>query len=392
MEGYVPACRHPVAAESAADTNRAPRTSLCKRPSEATSESGLITPCATIPSPMTTQTPQTSPTPHPIRIADNNLWPFPLATGGALLVDAGWEPDADPEAWRHIEAQLTSLGLALRDVRVVVVTHEHIDHAALAARWATEGTRIVAARAAIPALTAGLEGLRAQRLARTAELARHGAPPEVTATLLGTRTAQQRWEPCPIEAITPAEDAPTYPLADGRTLRLRLAPGHTPGNLVATVEAPDSTQAFDLCSGDTLLPTTIPTPGLHFPHALAGDTTRWPSLPPFLRSIAALRALPIARILPGHGDVVDDPSRLFAQFDAHHARRAARIRAALEAAGTATAFEVARAVFPRLPHARIAQAMTETIGHLDVLSEAGAATAEVSEAASHVMWRSTRDR
>ncbi|TAJ19128.1 MAG: MBL fold metallo-hydrolase [Dehalococcoidia bacterium] len=379
MEGYVPACRHPVAAESAADTSRAPPTSLCKRPSEAP-------PCDTIPSPMTTQTTPTSPTPRPIRIADNNLWPFPLATGGTLLVDAGWEPDADPAAWPAIEAQLTSLGLALRDIRVVVVTHEHIDHAGLAARWAAVGARIVAAHAAVPALTAGLEGLRAQRLARAAELARHGAPSEVTATLLGARTAQQRWEPCPIEDITPAEDAPTYPLADGRTLRLRLAPGHTPGNLVATIQAPDDAEGLDLCSGDTLLPTTIPTPGLHFPHALAGDTSRWPSLPPFLRSVAALRALPITRILPGHGDVVAAPLRLFAQFEDHHARRGARVRAALEAAGAATAFEVARAVFPRLPHARIAQAMTETIGHLDVLAEAGVARAETTDDLAHVVW------
>ncbi len=322
--------------------------------------------------------------PSPIRIADNNLWPFRLADGGVLLVDAGWEPDGDLEAWGAIEAQAGAAGFATGDVRAVVVTHEHIDHAGLAARWAREGARIVAARAATAALAAGLDGLRAQRQARASELARQGAPAEVVASLLGTRTAQQRWEPCPLEAIDAAEESGPWALADGRSLRLVPAPGHTPGNLVAVIEGPDG---LDLCSGDTLLPTTIPTPGLHFPAALDGDMARWPSLPPFLRSVAALRTLAVTRILPGHGAVVEDPSRLFTQFEAHHARRGARVRSVLAAARTATAFEVARAVFPRLPDARIGQAMTETIGHLDLLTEDGMARAESTEDGARTVWR-----
>jgi glyoxylase-like metal-dependent hydrolase (beta-lactamase superfamily II) len=323
-------------------------------------------------------------TPTPLRIADNNLWPFALATGGTLLIDAGWEPDGDTAAWGSIDAQAAGLGFSVRDVRVVVVSHEHIDHAGLAARWARQGARIVAGRAGVPALTAGLDGLRAQRQARAAELARQGAPAEVVAALLGTRTAQQRWEPCPVDAIDVAEDSGAWALADGRSLRLMAAPGHTPGNLVALIEGTDG---LDLCSGDTLLPTTIPTPGLHFPGALDGNTTRWPSLPPFRRSVAAMRALPVTRILPGHGEVVDEPSRLFTQFEAHHARRGARVRGALATAGTATAFEVTRAVFPRLPDSRIGQAMTETIGHLDLLAEQGAARAEVSDEGARIVWR-----
>lgn len=325
-----------------------------------------------------------TPTPIPLRVADNNLWPFRLATSGVLLVDAGWEPDGDVEAWGSLEAQAAGLEFSARDVRVVVVTHEHIDHAGLAARWARQGARIVAGRVGMAALAAGLEGLRAQRQARAGELAKQGAPAEVMAGLLGTRTAQQRWEPCPLDAIDEAEDCGPWALADGRSLRLVAAPGHTPGNLVAVIEGPDR---LDLCSGDTLLPMTIPTPGLHFPGALEGDTTRWPSLPAFLRSVAALRALPVTRILPGHGEVVDEPSRLLAQFEAHHARRGARVRGAIAAAGTATAFEVTRAVFPRLPDSRIGQAMTETIGHLDLLAEQGAAHAERGDDGARIVWR-----
>lgn len=321
--------------------------------------------------------------PVPLRVTDNNLWPFDLAGGGVLLVDAGWEPDGDTGVWQSIETQAAGLGFATADVRVVVITHEHIDHAGLTAKWVREGARVVAGQAGRRALSTGLEGLRAQRQARTAEFVRQGMPSDLAAGLLGTRTAQQRWEACPVDLIDAAEECGPWALADGRVLRLQPAPGHTPGNLVALVEGAGD---LDLCSGDTLLPTTIPTPGLHFPNALEGDTTRWPSLPPFLASVAALRALPITRILPGHGEGVADPQRLFTQFEAHHARRGARVRAALAAARSATAFEVARAVFPRLPDDRIGQALTETIGHLDVL--AGAGLAEAVTQGNRVVWRS----
>ena len=175
--------------------------------------------------------------------------------------------------------------------------------------------------------------------------------------------------------LEPAEGC-RFELASGGTIEVLAAPGHTPGNVVAW-----NAERGELYTGDTLLPTTIPTPGLHFPTvfrdgfgegvATAGaNAKRWPSLPPFLDSVAALAELPVARILPGHGDAVEDPRALFDRFAEHHARRARRIVAALEA-GPATAYEVSRTLFRRLPGQRIGQAMTEVIGHLDVLTDAG---------------------
>jgi glyoxylase-like metal-dependent hydrolase (beta-lactamase superfamily II) len=128
----------------------------------------------------------------------------------------------------------------------------------------------------------------------------------------------------------------------------------------------------DLCSGDALLPDTIPTPGLQFPGVAGGDldAPRWPSLPPMLASVEAIAALRPARILPGHGEIVDDPARLIDRFRGHHQRRAGQVRDAL-ASGATCAHDIARALFPRLDGVRVAQAMTEVIGHLDVLEAAG---------------------
>ena len=146
------------------------------------------------------------------------------------------------------------------------------------------------------------------------------------------------------------------------------APGHTPGNLVAWVEA-----TGDLYSGDTLLSRTIPTPGLHFPDGPDGQSgPRWPSLPPFLHSVRRLRALPARRILPGHGEAIEAPARLFERFEAHHERRAGQVRRLLME-GPDSAYGLARRLFPRIGPLHLAQAATEVIGHLDVLCGAGEA-------------------
>jgi len=330
-------------------------------------------------------------TPTPLILGENNVWPFRLEDGGWLLVDAGIDYLEDcVSSWEVLVAQARAIGCAPEDVRAVVVTHEHIDHAGLAARWAGQGAAIIAMPEALPMLAAGHAAYEAIRARRIQELRAHGCPPDVLAAIVDAQIPRAArgggralgWERCPADALVPAQDGDTFALEDGRTLHLIAAPGHTPGNLVAFVTDEPGTRRGDLCSGDTLLPTTVPTPGLQFPAIAeaiahggraedAADAPRWPSLPPFLRSVERLRALDVRRILPGHGAVVDDPARLFAQFTEHHARRAQRVAAHLERAGAEgdTAYGVTRGLFPRLPAARVGQAMIELIGHLDLLVE-----------------------
>ncbi|MFA7250448.1 MAG: MBL fold metallo-hydrolase [Dehalococcoidia bacterium] len=321
--------------------------------------------------------------PARVVLGDNNVWALRLADArdgrGWLLIDAGVEADRDAEvdAWALTLEQARAIGFGPREVHTVIVTHEHIDHAALAYRWAAEGARMVVGRAGIEAVVAGRAGLDAQRALRLHEYERHGCPADVLERLATWRGARgAAWEPCPRDAIDAAEDHEQWTLTDGRMLRLIAAPGHTPGNLVAWCE-----DEHALFSGDTLLPTTIPTPGLHFPGAVTGDLAapRWPSLPPFLRSVAAVRALAPAVVYPGHGEVMHDPAIYLDRFEAHHERRARQVHRHLTTHGASTAFEVTRALFARLPAERLGQAMTEVIGHFDLLLERGEATASVDD-------------
>ena len=304
-----------------------------------------------------------------LHLATNSLYAYRLAGGGVALIDAG--PDIEG-SWDDLRGQLRALDLPPSEVRVVLVTHAHADHAGLAARWAAEGARVLSGARDLEAMRAGAAGYAATSAARAAELRRHGCPEAVLEAIAARPRSALGWAGCPgVEAVL---DGATFDLDDGRRLRVMAAPGHTPGNLVVLVEDPSGARGLELCSGDTLLPDTVPTPGLHFPLDASGEAgPRWPSLPPFIESVRALGALPLVRVLPGHGAPSDDPRRLIKRFEAHHARRAARVRTALEG-GPQTAFEVARALFPRLPAARLGQALTEVIGHFDLLlaSKAGA--------------------
>ena len=324
--------------------------------------------------------------PLPLPLGDNAAYALPLAEGGVLLVDAGpdipaREGETGPEegvdgTWGEAVALLAASGLAPGDVRAVLITHWHLDHSGLAWRWAAEGARILAGAADIEAITTGQAWNDARVETRLRTLIEHGCPPEI-ATRFGQPTRRRppayRWLACPREAVEAVADGAEFALEGGARLRVVASPGHTPGNLVAFVEA-----TGDLYSGDTLLPHTTPTPGLHFPPTVEGAPgERWPSLPPFVASVERLRGLGVRRVLPGHGAPVEGEAaeRLFVRFERHHERRQARVRALLDERPD-SAYGLVRRLFPHLPDSRLAQALTELIGQLDVLVARGDAIAE----------------
>lgn len=311
-----------------------------------------------------------------VHLGGNALYAFRLAADGWALIDAGPAPASDPEAgWNELQAQLRAHDIETRAVRTVLITHAHADHAGLASRWAAAGARVLGGAGDIEALLTGAGAYESTRAARESELRRHGCPDAVLVAIARRPRAELAWPGCPdVEA---AQDGDGFELADGRRLRVIEAPGHTRGNLVVAVEGPVGDA--ELCSGDTLLPETIPTPGLHFPEG--PDGPRWPSLPAFVASVERLHGLAPGRLRPGHGVVVEgaEASRaVSARFLGHHARRAVRVRAALDG-GARSAFEVARVLFPRLPAERLGQALTEVIGHFDLLVAAGDAALDESE-------------
>lgn len=324
--------------------------------------------------------------PEPLRLTlgANNI--YLLRDGSdALLVDAG--PDY-AGAWEALIAQLGQHGITPADVRQVVLTHYHRDHAGLAARWQAEGARIIGGRDDAPQLLhqpADRQLLRERAAAVLAHNgvareqawwsipAREGAGDHRAADGHGAWPGQLRITPLAPDVLVDGGDCITL---GGRLLTVTACPGHTPGSILLQDE-----RGGDVFTGDHLLPQQVATVGIQF-----RDRERWPSMPPFVRSLEQTRALAGRRALPGHGEPVADTGDAASWSLRYIERRLTRIQRRL-AGGPATAYEIVQALFPRHQPEHLVTLMTEVIGLLDLLHERGQARTVDDE--PPLQWAST---
>ena len=328
----------------------------------------------------------------PIALGDNWIYALPAANpaGGLLLIDAG--PDYEG-AWEALAAQLDAAGYAPADVRAVLITHAHIDHCGLAARWQAAGVPVLGHADEAPRFALGDRVSLFQAPRVFAFLASVGVPAERLENLRIRRERRQldarrernrrgeRWpgdlRGTPFHVDRALHDGESVRVGD-RSVICRAAPGHTPGNAVY-FEAGSRA----LFSGDQLLPHITPNPGIHFAidseaggeagDAGDGATTsdgRLRSLPAYSRALERIAALGAVRLYPGHGEHTTPVPDAVARTQRHHTNRQARILRFLRE-GPLTPYDVMEKFFPHLPDARLWQAMAEIVGHLDALVEAG---------------------
>jgi glyoxylase-like metal-dependent hydrolase (beta-lactamase superfamily II) len=283
------------------------------------------------------------------------------AGSSVTMIDAGW---ALAESRTQLEQSLKHLDAGLGDIDRFLITHVHRDHYTQAVAIRREfGTRVsvgIGERPSLAALNSGGYDDRAQAV----QLRRYGAS-EVLAELIargwGGRIDPSDWEP------------PTDWLADGqtlsigeRTLRAVHTPGHTRGHVVFADLA-----AGLLFAGDHVLPHITPSIGFEAspPESPLAD---------YLRSLAAVRAMPDLRLLPAHGPVAESVHARVDELVAHHEDRLAASEAAVRA-GAVTPYEAARALgwtrrnrpFADLDPWNRMLAVCETAAHLLVLVAQG---------------------
>jgi metallo-beta-lactamase class B len=206
---------------------------------------------------------------EPFRVVGNvyyvgvaNVTSILIATPqGHILLDGGF-----PESAPLIAAAIAKLGFRIEDVKVLLSSHAHADHAGgLAELKRLSGARLYAGAADVPLLAVGGKG-------------------------------DFRWGDSllfpPVVADVAVDDGATVELG-GMTLVAHHTPGHTRGNLTWTLRVQDGGRMLDI-----VIAGSMSAPG----YTLVGAGQSYPGIDAdYAKSLAMLKALPCDVFLTLHG-------------------------------------------------------------------------------------------
>jgi glyoxylase-like metal-dependent hydrolase (beta-lactamase superfamily II) len=275
------------------------------------------------------------------------------------LVDSG--PNSG-KSLDELESQLDAVGHRIEDLGLVVITHQHIDHLGLVEILARRsGAEVAAIDVSVQFIeNFGGDAEREDEFAAGLML-RHGMPEDVVRALQSVSRSFRAWG---------ARAKVTRPLADGEQLRLRdraLEVQHRPGH------SPSDTLFWDakrriLLAADHLIKHISSNPLMSRP--LDGSDERPQALVAYLESLKRTRDLPAEIVLAGHGEPITDHVSLIDERFLFHQHRAELIYG-LIAEQPRTGYEIAQALWGNVAVTQAFLTLSEVIGHVDLLTNAG---------------------
>jgi glyoxylase-like metal-dependent hydrolase (beta-lactamase superfamily II) len=300
------------------------------------------------------------PIPFPQAGGPVNVYLVEEAGGGLLMWDAGL---GTPEAEAALEEGFRRLGRSFADVRRILVSHGHVDHAG-AARYVQDRhggeLPVYGHPADVGKYAEGGATWREQASVYSTYLAKLGVSPE---GIERSRFEGDRY-------IVTGRVAGVRPLGEGEVIRTRHlelrvlhVPGHTPGLL--NLHAPAQRLLF---AADHLLEKVSPNPLIEL--GPEGEEGWFRPLVSYLSSVARVRDLDLALVLPGHAEPFAGHRAVIDRLVGFYGKRQQRIRAFLDG-GPRTAWEVARELFPKAPVAQTFLVISETLANLEVMEARG---------------------
>ena len=275
------------------------------------------------------------------------------------LIDSG--PNSG-KALDELERQLDALGHGIEDLELLVVTHQHIDHLGLVDIVAKRSGAEVAA---LDQLAPFLENFGADAERDDAEAAalmrRHGISEEVVSALRQVTGSFRAWG-SRAEVTRPLHDGEVLEFRD-RRLEVEHRPGHSPSDTL--LWDPDRSL---LIAGDHLIKHISSNPLISRP--LDGSGGRTQALVVYLESLKRTRELPAEIVLSGHGEPITNHVALIDERFAMHQRRAEKLYR-LIAEQPRTGHELAQALWGDVAVTQAFLTLSEVIGHVDLLVNAG---------------------
>jgi len=186
---------------------------------------------------------------------------------GLILLDGGL-----PQSAPLIEGNIRSLGFKVEDIRLIVNSHAHYDHAGGIARLQRDTGAVVAASAAgAAALKSGMPVPDDPQFGKDGK---EGAFPRVS-------------------AVRVVKDEEELRIGD-TAITAHLTPGHTPGSTAWTWKSCEAGSCLDMVYADSLTPVSLDA------FRFTGDKTHPDVSGTFRRSIATVEALPCDIMLSTH--------------------------------------------------------------------------------------------
>ena len=234
---------------------------------------------------------------------------FALTGEEPALIDCGMHlPDEADHGWDDLVAALETCDLRPGDVKRLVITHPHIDHYGMAARFVEESGCELVMHAEADTDLAMYRDPEAIAARVRSLFSDHGITDEAELAELTAFEDWRRFLSGVVEATNPVADGDTV-MAGDRTWQVVYTPGHAHGHICLW----DPEDRL-LVSGDHLLPTI--TPHIDFKR---GETDN--PLGDFLESLAKVEKLDPAMVLPGHGHPFEEGAERARIIQRHHDRR-----------------------------------------------------------------------
>lgn len=296
--------------------------------------------------------------PTPFPVGPVNV--FLIKSDSLILIDAGVKSE---EGWQKFVHSLAEHGLAPRDIKIVLLTHGHLDHIGLLPRLIEESAAEIYAHPDAVAQYAAYDREldEGQRFLHDVML-NLGAPRQAVEDLMQFRTVYN---------LLGATFKIDHPLKDGETvvdLQAHYVPGHSTSDTL--FYSPERRVAF---TGDHVLKGISPNPLLR--RASRDSMTRARSLVEYQRSLRFTRSLDIDTCYPGHGSPFGEHRAVIDGLLERHERRTREVRRLL-AEKPMTPYEIVTRIFPKITSHSLHFALSVAIGHLDVLEDRGEARME----------------
>jgi glyoxylase-like metal-dependent hydrolase (beta-lactamase superfamily II) len=297
------------------------------------------------------------PIPTPFAVGRVNC--YLLEDEPLTLIDTG--PNSG-KALDELQSQLAAQGHAIEDLRLLIVTHQHIDHLGLA--------EIVAERSGAEVAALGIAAERLANFSEDAELEdefavalmlRNGIPEDVARALQSVSRSFRGWG-SKVSVTKPLQDGQVIPFRD-RVLQAFHRPGHSPSDTIFWDE-----ERRILIAADHLIAHISSNPLISPP--LDGSDQRPQALVTYIESMRKTREMPAEIVLSGHGEAITDHVALIDSRIAGHDRRKEKVHK-LIAKRPRNAYEVAQAIWGNVAVTQAFLTLSEVIGHADLLVNEG---------------------